>query len=155
LHKILHAFSIKPDEMETIHAVSKDPKWKPIHHIHIPGNAEEALNQLGNISDDILIYTDGSSIDRGVGAAAVMYKNGQVTKTLHKHLGPNSKHTVFEAEIAGAIMGVDMAKRARADIGRTIALDNQAVIQSTTVAKQMSGQYLIQSLQRELSDSVL
>ena len=47
----------------------------------------------------IKIYIDGSSIDGGIGAAAVLYTNNTLRELLQHHLGSDRHHTVYEAEL--------------------------------------------------------
>jgi ribonuclease HI len=100
--------------------------------------------------DDVQFFTDGSCIDGGVGAAAVMYKDRIACKTICKHIGSEKEHTVFGAELVGVIMGAHMARMERAEIGVTVGMDNQAAMKATTHEKQKLGQYLIDILQRKL-----
>lgn len=52
------------------------------------------------------IYTDGSDCDGGVGALAVLYKQGETEPIiLRYHLGNSSCHSIYEAEIVGLILG--------------------------------------------------
>ena len=63
-------------------------------------------------------------------------------------MGTKDEHTVFEAERAAAAIG---AKLLDAERGTrfTIALDNQAAIQTTRKEKMISGQYLVNVLHRK------
>ena len=50
------------------------------------------------------------------------------------YLGTKDEHTVFEAELMGAIMAVKLLKREKGQ-KFMIGLDNQAAIQTTTQEK--------------------
>lgn len=68
LHEIMHTFSIKPDQMENIRPVGRNPKWTATHHTQIAPNTEVQAVMLANLaSSGVAIYTDGSDIDRQVG----------------------------------------------------------------------------------------
>ena len=140
--------------MEKITPIGKGLKWEPRHATRIPKDKEEALKEADTVRDDIQIFTDGSCIGGGVGAAAVLYKNGVECNILCKHLGSEEQHTVYEAEIVGAIMGAHMASRVTATEGITISLDNQAAITSSLIGKQKSGQHLVFTLQDELKSAM-
>ena len=150
LHEVLHAFNIKPAAMEKITPIGKGPKWEPCHNMRIPKDKDEALREAELVVDDVQIYTDGSCIGGGVGAAAILYRNGIECDILRKHLGSEEHHTVYEAEIVGAIMGAHLASKTTAEDGVTIALENQAAITSSLIGKQTAGQHLVLALQDEL-----
>lgn len=86
-----------------------------------------------------------------MGAAATQYRNGKEIKTLHKYLGQEEHHTVFEAELVGTIIGAHMAQKENSEAGIAICVDNQAAITTTTMAKQMAAQYLVMEAQDTLT----
>jgi ribonuclease HI len=150
IHEALHTFKIDPKSMEKISAVLRSLKWKPTHRMEIPKNKVEALERIGQIPDNVQIFTDGSCIDGKVGTAAVLYKGGVKQTTTRKYLGSATENTVVEAELVGAIMGTHMAATTDAESGATIAMDNQAALIASMDEKQRAGQYLINILQGEL-----
>ena len=83
-----------------------------------------------------------------------MYRNGQEKQTLHKHLGKEEEHTVFEAEVVGAILETHLASKALAEEGITISLNNQATIHTSLEGKQMAGQHLVFTLQDDLKQTM-
>ena len=44
---------------------------------------------------------DGSCIDGKVGAAAMMFRQGEESHVLRKYIGDECHHTVYEAEVIG------------------------------------------------------
>ena len=106
----MHAFDLEPVRIEKISSIGRGPKWKQKHRTHIPKDKEKTLKEMKTITDDITLFTGGSRID-GVGASAVMYRNGQERQTLHKHLRKEEEHTVFEAEVVGAILGIHLVSK--------------------------------------------
>jgi hypothetical protein len=86
------------------------------------------LKQKKQIPPRSKVYSDGSAIDGGVGAAALLYKNRKVEKVAKKHLGSIDEHTVFEAELVGAVMEAMMLRWESRQTGATIGVDNQATI---------------------------
>jgi hypothetical protein len=105
IHKIMHAYSLNPERMEKIQTVVFGPKWQPAFNTRIPQSKEQAADEAKTERAQVVIFSDGSCIDGGVGAAAVLYKNGKEQKSARLYLGPESEHTVFEAELAGVAMG--------------------------------------------------
>ena len=53
-----------------------------------------------------------------VGVAAVLYMNGEETRSLHKYpsLGTEDGHTAFEAELVGVVMGTRMTSEHIAEL---------------------------------------
>jgi hypothetical protein len=72
---------------------------------------------------------DVSAIDGKVEAAAILIKRGAITNTLHYHLGLDSEHTVYKAELVGLILGLYLIKQ-EGTRGKCMAIriDNQAVL---------------------------
>ncbi|KAF7341280.1 RNA-directed DNA polymerase from transposon X-element [Mycena venus] len=54
------------------------------------------------------IFTEGSGFEGGIGAAVVAMKGRKMGKRRPKHLGAGEEHTVFEAEVCGAIFALDI-----------------------------------------------
>jgi hypothetical protein len=84
LHKIWHAFDLKPDHMEKIETIICGPKWSLTFPISIPKNKEEAVKAEKESKATLKVYSDRSAKDGGVSAAAVLYKNGKVMKVAKK-----------------------------------------------------------------------
>lgn len=82
LHSILHAYDLHPGEMEKMEVWRLSPKWRPKFAVHIASCKEEALADEASDGSEIKIYSDGSGLDKSVGAAAVLYRNGQRKSTL-------------------------------------------------------------------------
>ncbi|KAG1852013.1 hypothetical protein C8R48DRAFT_724965 [Suillus tomentosus] len=59
----------------------------------------ETIDLLQNSVKKQLIDTDGSSHGGGVGAAAILTREGRTLCILRYHLGSDSKHAVYEAEV--------------------------------------------------------
>jgi hypothetical protein len=81
IHEIIHAYRLNPERMEKIHTVVFGPKWHPAFNTRIPQNKERAIKEMEEERAQVVVYSDGSCIDGGVGAAAVLYKNGKEQKS--------------------------------------------------------------------------
>jgi hypothetical protein len=57
---------------------------------------------------DIKIFSDSSCIDGGVGAATIVYETRIEKQVARLYLGTNEEHTVFEAELVGAVIGAKL-----------------------------------------------
>jgi len=93
--------------------------------------------------EEIKVYSDGSAQDGKVGAAAVLVRPGQATRTLHFHLGAVEHHTVFEAELVGLMLGLHLIKTEKSG-GTSYALgaDNLAAISALATPSNRSGHFL-------------
>jgi ribonuclease HI len=104
----------------------------------------------------VRIYSDGSGIEGNIGAAAVLYrrKNGIETKRVMRYrLGPETKHTVYEGEIAGEIMAQELLYKQPSGFGRHVSMyvDNQASILATQTKARNPGHYLLDILHNKLT----
>ncbi|CDO75099.1 hypothetical protein BN946_scf185010.g24 [Trametes cinnabarina] len=90
------------------------------------------------------VYTDGSDIKGGVGAAALLYAPGRAQpKVLRLHLGPSTHHTVYKAEIVATILGVELLRwETHCTQRASIALDNMAAIQASELRTTGPARYL-------------
>jgi hypothetical protein len=87
-----------PLDIETVNVACRVPSWSPPIPTLIPPTREEALQLEKDNEDDIKIYTDGSGHNSHIGAAAVLFRGFNEPKIVRFHLGPKSKHTVYEGE---------------------------------------------------------
>ena len=96
--------------------------------------------------DTMCIYTDGSGYKGKVGSAAAYQTTEGSIITRRLNLGDLNKHTVFEAEVTGLILALDIIRsRPFTKVEKvTILLDNQAAILAAGKPKKQSGQYIIQ-----------
>ena len=64
--------------------------------------------------EGLRVYSDGSELEGGVGAAAVLFnERTREWTSLRLFLGPAEQHTVYEAETVGAVLGTELVKRSR------------------------------------------
>ena len=93
------------------------------------------------------VYTNNSGSNGKIGASAVLFAIGHDPKTLHYHLGSDSEHTVFEAEVLAITMAAHLLYTKRdLDLPINIFVDNQAAIKSGDLFTTKSGHYLIDRL---------
>ena len=89
------------------------------------------------------VYSDGSSIDGGIGTAATLYINGTQCQMLQYHSGSEEHHTVYEAGLVGLILAATLIQKMDFLEEVTIATDNQAVIKVITIFCSSPRQQLI------------
>ncbi|CDO68069.1 hypothetical protein BN946_scf184347.g6 [Trametes cinnabarina] len=157
VHEILDAYRSHLDyrHTERIRPARLSPRWRPRHRTHVLDDREAAADDDPNWAKDGMwrLYTDGSACDGGVGAAAILYPPGRARpRHLYLHLGPDTRHTVYEAELAGVLLGMELIHRERrCNSAVSIALDNKAAIQASTLRSSAPGRYLTDLFHEQLN----
>jgi len=150
LHLLAAASDFKAGDIETIASTRAPPSSSTPHTYRIAKTKEESIEwDNENFNRDTMIYTDGSCYKDKVGASAVLYTNGTETATLKYQLGTAQEHTVFEAELAGIILGTHLASQ-HLDAGTPInfSIDNQAMILSMQKNTRQPAQHMIDEIHR-------
>ncbi|QRV88338.1 ribonuclease H-like protein [Ceratobasidium sp. AG-Ba] len=128
LHELLQAFNILPTTFAPAPESPATPKILRILNPTIPSSRESAMTAAGNVNAEVRIYSDGSGIDGGIGAAAVLCRDGHPNKILRHHLGSDKRHVVYEAELVGAMLALHLLANERNVESAWIGIDNQAVL---------------------------
>ena len=147
LHQIFHSpssFNFPPN-IEIIRPSPKLPWETSPFTLRIAASKDEALSLLAEIPyspAEFHLYSDGSKTDNGVGAGAVDLRHG---RNLSEHIGPPSEATVFEAELVGIHLALQLARALPATATAIfIHLDNQAAITAcTSTPRRQPAQHLI------------
>jgi ribonuclease HI len=145
LHLLSLTFEAAHDEFETIAVAGCNPALmgKLPYRTDIPGSKDNSKEADAQVPEQIKIYSDGSAHNSKVGAAAIMTKNSKTTRILHYHLGSVEEHTVFEAELAGILMGLYMIEmNPKGNVSYAIGVDNQAALKALASKFSKPGQYL-------------
>ncbi|KAF8440932.1 hypothetical protein L210DRAFT_3326110, partial [Boletus edulis BED1] len=110
LHRLTNAFHYDPRKFEDILPVRHNPKWSPDVTVAVEEEKNAALLQdiEAETTHDICLYSDGSGIEGGIGGAAVLRRNGRKVDELRLTLGRSKDHTVYEGEIVGMILAVEL-----------------------------------------------
>ena len=152
MHSLLYLFHLDIGSLETIKATRFRPTWTPGMKISIADTKDEAVERDEEATqrhNEVRVYTDGSDVDGGVGAAAVLYRRDKREKILKYHLGPSTEHTVYEAEIVGMILGTQLLLNEDTHIRQaSIALDNQAAVRASRSRRPGAGHYLMDEFHR-------
>ena len=151
LHELGHAFDIHPDQFETIPSFRHTACWRPALKMIVDESKEDAEENIANADAEFQVFTDGSGVDGGIGAAAVLYRNGEEIDVATFHLGSSDGHTVPEAKMVGLIMGIAMLQtQARGSVkGALIAVDNQGILLGTRTRNRTPGCYLQDAIHDE------
>jgi ribonuclease HI len=142
LHGLFHDFGIQPELIEKVDPALADASWDPGFKIRIAASREDAIRMDEEDAAAIQVYTDGSGKDGMVGAAAVLYKNGQRRSAIRYRLGTEDQHTVPEAEGIALVLGLELV-RAEAHVRRvSLAADNLGAVSRSGMARASPTQYL-------------
>jgi ribonuclease HI len=145
LHLLSLTFEAAHDEFETIAVAGHNPALmgKLPYRTDIPGSKDDSKEAEAQVPEQIKIYSDGSAHNSKVGVVAIMTKNGKTTRILHYHLGSVEEHTVFEAELAGILMGLYMIEmNPKGNVSYAIGVDNQAALKALASNFSKPSQYL-------------
>ena len=129
IHSLIQHLTTDPRTIETIIPWPIHPDSHTPFSTSIVASKEDAIAQFRRCTTWTMIFTDGSSTNGKVGAAASLYIDFTHVATLQYHLGDYTEHTVFKAEAVGLILAAQLLlTRNKASFPVTIFADNQAVI---------------------------
>ena len=86
-----------------------DPTWTcPFETVVLPDKGSAAAHAEKLVSEgQFCVFTDGSGFQGGIGTAAIA--DGQEHRHVQcTHLGPDTEHTVFEGELGGLVLALDI-----------------------------------------------
>ncbi|KAK7012463.1 hypothetical protein R3P38DRAFT_3588267 [Favolaschia claudopus] len=112
---------------------------------HIAADKDTARADMERITarGGMCIFTDGSGFDEGAGAAAVAMVGQRAGLRRQKYLGTLGEHTVFESEVCGAILALDIIADTPRLTDVDIFLDCQPALSALSSPKSQPGQYLL------------
>lgn len=152
LHLLLATIKVKPNNYETILTVRRRRNYNMLGEVHIDEDRETAIANANRITGTA-VYTDGSGHDKKIGAAAVLFKNGRVLKSLKYFLGPETEHTVYEAEAVAVTLAIHILTGMKKKLKKvTIGTDNQAVLLGMQNQKSKPGHHLMDKIHDALED---
>lgn len=127
-HKLQNEIRINPKTMEKITPVRHFPKWSQDVEVSIATGWKDAIEEEEQANECQRVYSDGSAVDGGVGGAAVLMRGKQMIREKRFYLGTETQHTVYEAEIIGMILAVQLLR----EEGRKGTMSNQVITWSTS-----------------------
>lgn len=155
LNKLYASYPIKPSEVETIKPARLSPHWIPGMVVRIAKDKETAIKEEADDTALIKIYSDGSGYKGGVGASAVMYRDGgrhgRTTRSLTAYLGTEEEQTVYVGELAGELMDLHLLateKPGPTGLGLRVSVyvDNQASLLALDSIKPKSGGFIADAI---------
>ena len=110
LHALFGSTNFDPNVTEKIPAKPRNPALtgKLPFAVSIASSKEASMAEDRHAQETIRIYTDGSSHNGKVGAAAILMQPNSPHKIIHYHLGSDKEHTVHEAELIGILLALHM-----------------------------------------------
>ncbi|TDL14387.1 hypothetical protein BD410DRAFT_689902, partial [Rickenella mellea] len=88
---------------------------------------------------------DGSGFGNGIGAAAILMREGQEPKSLQLHLGTGSKQVVYGGEAVGLLLGAELLRQETDPFASVcFCTDNQAAILSAGNYRPGSGRFILE-----------
>ena len=152
LHRLLEHLDVHPPTMEKILPVRHHPKWQPETTVQISDDPQKVARQdeKAEEEDNICVYTDGSGQDGKIGVAAVLRRKGTTIKTIKYHLGSDKNHMVYEAEVVGMLLAMELLRGERGARKVSLGINNQAAILALKALKSGSGHYLMDWFHKSL-----
>ena len=152
LHTLFATTGLQPGLYETILPARRRRNYRVLGEVHIDDDREVAVENANRLTG-LVVYTDGSGEDKKIGAAAVMMDDGRELSSLRYHLGPETEHTVYEAEAIAVILALHMLTKLKKKLKRvTIGTDNQAVLTGIGNQRSKPGHYLMDKIHDALED---
>jgi ribonuclease HI len=150
LHRLLNEFGLNPHAIETIDPTRHYLKWSSDASTETAGDIIMAVRQDAEAEEDLRVYSDGLAIDGGVGGAAVLMRHGEMVKERQFHLGNDQEHTVYEGELIGMILAVELLREEGGKGTMSLGVNNQAAIHATKVFASKPGHHLMDKFHDDL-----
>ncbi|KAK0200152.1 hypothetical protein DFS33DRAFT_1267068, partial [Desarmillaria ectypa] len=140
----------KPDDVETIKAVRFPPHWQTKVQVKIPESMQEATTMERIDRSEVQAYGDGSDIENGIGAAAVVYRRGRKVKTVRMKVGEASKHKVYDGEGISLILCTEAIRGMTNVQSASISIDNTSAIQATKLIRPAPSHHIFDTLHQRM-----
>lgn len=150
LHKMFQAFPMIRN-VETIETAPPSVSWNVQFTSSIAASHEEVIAALPQYAESLCIFTDRSGYEGGIGTSAVATDNKGQEHVRKKHLGSALHHTVFEGEVVGLILALNIIRSIPRTRSVTILADNQVAITAPSKPKCQPGRYLLDTFNDELA----
>ena len=152
LHYLMNNYAgLKPHLFETIAAVRMAPTWTPNLAVRVAATKEIAKDEDSKERARTRVYSDGSGMEGMIGAAAVLYRDGELKGRKRYRLGSDKHHTVYEGEGVGMILGLELIREEEDARGMIpLGVDNQAAITATRSIKPAPSHYIWDAFHKHL-----
>lgn len=144
LHLMIRNLAVDPRTIETIYPRPVHPNSHTPFATSIAASKDKAIAEFHQCTTRTMVFTNGSSTNGKVGAAASLYIDFEHIAMLRFHLGNDTKHMVFKEEAVSLILATRLlSSRNEATFPATIFADNQVVIRSGANPSVKPGHYLL------------
>ena len=158
INHLLSYFNLRKKDFEHIAPPKGLPYIPRLFTVDLNGSRQDSIQAEKEDQADFKAYTDGSAGERGVGAAAVLYRKGQVRPVgdRTKHLGSRLRHINQEGEMVGILLAVWLIHSTPGTAGKrvTIYTDSRTVLQGVDRPNATAGQYLLREIRRAVNGSL-
>jgi len=131
ISSLLAAYKVDPKKTEKIPIAARDPmlQGELPFETSIAECREESVKEAKHTDEEVQVFMDGSALNSMVGAATILTREGNPLHMLHLTLGPEDEHTVYEAELAGILLGMHLiSTESHGSTTFAMGVDNQVVI---------------------------
>ncbi|CDO68734.1 hypothetical protein BN946_scf184652.g61 [Trametes cinnabarina] len=146
LHKM-----VQLRDVEVVDPALVDPTWKCPFRTLIESSKDTAAALAEQLvsSGEFCVFTDGSGFAGDIGAAA--FAKGRNQEHVRRvNLGSDNEHIVFEGELAGMVLALDVIESEPRVTRANILLDNKAAIRAVSKRRPRPGQQLVELFHRRL-----
>ena len=148
-------FKVDKIRMETTAAIRRPPYWEFSGTCRIARTEEEAIEEEEHDNADLKIYSDGSGLEKVIGASAVLFRDGVERRSRRFRLGKDDSHEVYDGEGVGILSGLSIARIEGREIQRvlrsiSVYVDNQAAIRALEIRHPGPSHYIWDAIDQEL-----
>ena len=143
LHYLMHEYMLQPEKIKTIKTARHCNKWTPDFAICIAEMKDRAEEEDEQDRAEIQIYTDGSGLGGENWHISNPIPGGKEKGQLRYCLGSTWKHTVFQGECIGLILGMELLWLEKGVREVSFCVDSQAAIFAATGNKSTLGHYIL------------
>jgi ribonuclease HI len=119
----------------------------------IPKDRETSIRMEEADQATVKVYTDGSAMEAGVGASAVVVDTTTGRTQVRKyHLGKTTDHIGYEAEVIGLTLAIHQIAELPHRGATSIYTDNQAGLKAINTPPDGAAGYLIQNIVKQMKD---
>ncbi|KAJ8521230.1 hypothetical protein ONZ45_g2013 [Pleurotus djamor] len=152
LHALIHGFCITPHAVERIEATRKGREEVKRVHTEIARGKDDAVQRERDDRGRIKVFGDGLGYEGQVGAAAVLFVDGERCMSLRMRLGSLRHATVYNGECTAIALSMELIRKHIGCVRDvSIYVDNQAAIRAMTSWKAKPGHYLVDVCHRQLA----
>jgi ribonuclease HI len=154
LHRLFIMSKVQITDILPNPATTELPTQLKKLHTRIEEQGEEVKRQERDWEASVKIYMDGWMKDGVVGVAAVLVREGREDRVLNVHLGLDKEHEVYEVEVLGLQLGLQLLTQEHWVDNAVFFTDSQAAIRTLASGRAEHIAYAFADL-NSLSTSVL